>query len=76
MTACLSDSGGLGGGDQEWAVLELEANGVCKNGTSPSPQQQPQLSNRVVLLEASDDELDKRNRDGLSTAIRLVTALQ
>lgn len=23
----------IGGGDQEWAVIELEANGVAKNGT-------------------------------------------
>ena len=22
----------IGGGDQEWAVVELEADGVCKNG--------------------------------------------
>ncbi len=24
----------IGGGDQEWAVLELEANATCKNGRS------------------------------------------
>jgi hypothetical protein len=23
----------IGGGDQEWAVIELEANGIAKNGT-------------------------------------------
>jgi ketosteroid isomerase-like protein len=27
----------VGGGDQPWAVLELEADGVCKNGM-PYPQ--------------------------------------
>lgn len=24
----------VGGGDQDWALVELEANGVCKNGGS------------------------------------------
>lgn len=26
----------VGGGDQEWVLVELEANGVCKNGVYSS----------------------------------------
>lgn len=53
----------VGGGEgEEWATLELEANGTCKNGQSPDP-------NRYHT------GADASRRHGLSTALCLDHAL-
>jgi len=53
----------VGGGDQDWALVELEANAVCKNGM--------ETPNEIVLLWS-----DTKPRHAISSAVCLVDEIQ
>ena len=59
----------VGGGDQEWAAVELEANAVCKNGMSRfSPAYTQPLANAPLVRSTA---IDTRARHALQSALLL-----